>query len=225
MPVEALEDSHKYKLWKNRLLESGLEIHGIQEMYSRRVGQDGQVLFSLVLTDATTPEGHKIPPICFIKGEVVCVMICLIDEQTGEKHLLLVRQRRICDGSMTYEHPAGMLDSESDAAAVAAREVWEETGIEVAKEDLIQLLDKPSFPSTGTSDEAMYFFYCEIKMSPTKIQSFHNKSQGLISDHEYIETFVVPFVEGHRLITNTNGILLNFLYLKAVGDWELMQKL
>lgn len=77
--------------------------------------------------------GRQNSPICFLKGEVLCVLVCLIDEKTREKYLLLVRQRRICDGSLTYEHPAGMLDSESDAVKVAAKEVFEETGMTVEK--------------------------------------------------------------------------------------------
>ena len=206
------------------MVKNGLVINRIDELYSRR-NHEGQILFSLVYTDATTPEGNKIPPICFIKGEVVCVLTCLIDQQTKEKYLLLVQQRRICDGSMTYEHPAGMLDSESDAAAVAAREVWEETGIEVSADSLVQLYKDPCFPSTGTSDEAMYFFYCELEMTSQKIKSYHDKEMGLLSDHEYIKTFVVPFVEGHKLINNVNGILLDYLYLKNIEDWELMKQL
>ena len=221
---EKLVDSHKYNLWKGRLESSGLEINRIDELYSRRNGK-GEILFSLLYTDATTPEGYKIPPICFLKGEVVCVLICFIDSLTKQKYLLLVQQRRICDGSMTYEHPAGMLDSESDAAAVAAREVWEETGIEIEKEQLVKLNDGPYFPSTGTSDEAMYLFYCELELTTEKINSYHDKDMGLLSDHEYIKTQVIPFEEGHRLITNVNGILLDFMYLKDVGDWELLKKL
>ncbi len=222
--IEKLEDSHKFKLWKSRLLTNGMDIHQIDEIFSRRIG-NGKVLFSLVLADATTPEGNKIPPICFIKGEVVCVLICLIDKETKEKYLLLVKQRRICDGSMTFEHPAGMLDSELDAAAVAAREVQEETSIAIDKSELIQLINRPSYPSTGTSDEAMYFFYCELVLSKAKIDSYHNQSQGVLSEHEFIETYVAPFAEAHQLITNTNGILLNYLYLKDVKDWDMMQKI
>ena len=220
--AENLTDSHKFNLWKDRLESNGLEIHRIDELYSRRNGK-GEVLFSLLYTDATTPEGNKIPPICFLKGEVVCVLICFIDSLTKEKYLLLVRQRRICDGSLTYEHPAGMLDSERDAAAVAAREVWEETGIKIETEQLIKLNDEPFFPSTGTSDEAMYLYYCEMELTHKQIMSYHNKSQGLLSDHEYIDTYVVPFAEGHKLITNVNGVLLNLMYLKDVGDWELLK--
>jgi ADP-sugar diphosphatase len=222
--AEELTDSHKFNLWKSRLEKNGMDVHRVDELYSRRNGK-GEVLFSLLYTDATTPEGNKIPPICFLKGEVVCVLVCFIDSVTKEKYLLLVRQRRICDGSLTYEHPAGMLDSERDAAEVAAREVWEETGIQVRKDQLIALHEEPYYPSTGTSDEAMYLFYCELELTQEQIQSYHNQSQGLLSDHEYIETFVVPFAEGHRLITNINGILLDYMYLKSVGDWELLKVL
>lgn len=221
---EKLTESHKFNLWKQRLESNGLDIHRVDELYSRRNGK-GEVLFSLLYTDATTPEGNKIPPICFLKGEVVCVLICFIDTVSREKYLLLVRQRRICDGSLTYEHPAGMLDSESDAAAVAAREVWEETGIDVKKEQLVALNSEPFYPSTGTSDEAIYLFYCELELTQEQIMSYHNKSQGLLSDHEYIETYVVPFEAGHKLITNVNGILLDYMYLKAVADWELLKRL
>ncbi|MCF0056379.1 NUDIX domain-containing protein [Dyadobacter sp. CY356] len=221
---EKLVDSHKYNLWKGRLETSGLDVHRVDELYSRRNGK-GEVLFSLLYTDATTPEGDKIPPICFLKGEVVCVLICFVEIETREKYLLLVRQRRICDGSLTYEHPAGMLDSERDAASVAAREVFEETGIPIKKEELVELNKEPFFPSTGTSDEAMYLFYSEIELSAEEIAQHHNKTQGLVSDHEHITTHVVPFAEGHKLITNTNGILLDFMYLKDVGDWDLMKRL
>lgn len=222
--MEKLTDSHKYKLWRGKLETSGLNIHDIEEIYSRRNGKD-EILFSLLMTDATTPEGDKIPPICFLKGEVVCVLICFIEKVSREKYLLLVKQRRICDGSHTYEHPAGMLDSESDPAAVAAREVHEETGIELAKEELTRLLNHPCYPSTGTSDEAMYFFFCEIELTSDEIKAYHNQKMGVESDHERITTFVAPFAEGHRLITNTNGILLDYLYLKEIGDWELMKQL
>lgn len=222
--AENLIDSHKYKLWHQKLKNSGLEIHTIEEVFSRRNSKD-QILFSLLMTDATTPEGDKIPPICFLKGEVVCVLICFIDKITREKHLLLVKQRRICSGDYTYEHPAGMLDSESDASAVAAREVFEETGIQLDKNELTRLLDKPCYPSTGTSDETMYFYFCEIELTASEIQSYHNQQQGLESDHERITTYVTPFVEGHRLINNTNGILLDYLYLKQVQDWDLLKQL
>lgn len=221
---QKLIHAHKYQLWMNKLKLNGLHSIQVDELYSRYNGK-GEILFSLLYTDATTPEGNKIPPICFLKGEVVCVLICLVDQISKDKYLLLVRQRRICDGSMTYEHPAGMLDSEKDAAAVAVREVEEETGITISKSDLITLNSEAYFPSTGTSDEAAYFFACELEMTAADIASYHKQDQGLVSEHEHIQTYVVPFVEGNKLINNCNGLLMNLLYLKKVEDWALMKKL
>jgi len=222
--LENVFDSHKFNLWKRRLLENNLEIHHIEEIYTRH-NHKGEALFSLLMLDATVPEGYKIPPMCFLKGEVLCVLVCLIDEITKEKYLLLVKQHRICDGSMTYEHPAGMLDSEADAYKVAAKEVEEETGIVLEKSQLKPLLDFPAYPSSGTSDEAMYYFYCEILLSKKKIMAYNDRFMGEASDHERIVTCVLPFVEAHKRINNVNGILLDFLYLKAVEDWTLLKSL
>ena len=222
--TENVFDSHKFNLWKGRLLENDLKIHHVAEIYTRH-NRKGEALFSLLALDATTPEGHKIPPICFLKGEVLCVLVCLIDEITKEKYLLLVKQRRICDGSMTYEHPAGMLDSEADTYKVAAKEVEEETGIVLEKSQLKPLLHFPAYPSSGTSDEAMYYFYCEIPLCKEKIMAYNDQFMGEASEHERIITCVLPFVEAHQRINNVNGILLNFLYLKAVEDWELLKSL
>lgn len=217
-------DNYKVRLWKNRLEENGVEVRGVEELFSK-YRANGDLLFALVNADAVSPEGEKLLPLCFIKGEVVCVLICLIDQNSGEKYLLLVRQRRICDGSLTYEHPAGMLDSETDPAAVAIREVWEETGVRLERSQIRSLNARVLFPSTGTSDEAMYLFFAELTWPLEKIRSFHRQKKGEVTENEYITTHVLPFVEGYRLISNTNGLLHCFLYLTEVEDWELIKRL
>ena len=55
---ESLQEAHKFKLWKGNLLKNGLKIHEIEEVYTR-YRHNGEALFSLVLVDATTPEGDK----------------------------------------------------------------------------------------------------------------------------------------------------------------------
>lgn len=225
MKTELLEDAHKFKLWKQNLQKSGLSINKVTEHFTRH-RHNGEVLFSLLMLDADTPEGDKIPPICFLKGEVVCVLICLIDEKTKDKYLLLVKQRRIAEGGYTYEHPAGMVDGTQTPLEIAVQEVWEETGIKISEADLINLEPtKRLFPSTGTSDEAMYFFFAELELPLNKILSYGNKNMGSDYEFERITTHVVPFVEGHQLINNTNGLLLNYKYLSAIKDLELMSKL
>lgn len=223
--LENLEDAYKFRAWKARLLENGLEVHKIEEVYSRR-RYNGEVLFSLLMLDASQPEGGKIPPICFLKGEVVCILVCLINAQTGEKFQLLVKQRRIAEGGFTFEHPAGMVDGTQTAEDIAVQEIREETGILIEKSQLIDLSKgKRLFPSTGTSDEAMRLFAIELKMSTEQIESFQNKQTGAVYESEQISTHVYPFTEAHQLVTNTNGLLLNYLYLQHVKDWDLLQNL
>lgn len=220
---ESLENAHKFKLWKNNLKKNGLTIHQITEHFTR-YRHNGEVLFSLLMLDATSVEGDKIPPLCLLKGEVVSVLVCLIDEKTKEKYLLLVRQRRIANGDFIFEHPAGMVDGSQTPLAIAIQEVREETGIELSEKDLVNLTpDSPLFPSTGTSDEAMYFFYCEIELSYSKIMSYDDNKMGVISESERITTYVKPFAEGHRLILNSNGRLLCFMYLSAIKDYDTMK--
>ncbi|WNJ16263.1 NUDIX hydrolase [Pontibacter sp. G13] len=205
-----LNESHKYKLWTSNLKKHGLDIHSIDEKFTRYHG--GEPLFSLVMLDATTPEGDKIPPVCFIKGEVVIVLICLIDEATGDRYLLLVKQRRICTGGHIYELVAGMVDGEDDPHDVAVREVAEESGIEVDPAKVVQMNEELLYPSTGTSDEAFYFYYCDLTLPLSEIQALDAQETGLASEHERITTKVVPFDEGKKLITNTNGLLAIYMY-------------
>ncbi len=225
MQEERLEDAHKFKLWKKKLTENNLTINHIDEKFTRR-NHLGEVLFSTVLLDATDPDGRKIPPLCLVKGEVVCILVCLIDNATQEKYLLLVKQRRIAEGAYTYEQPAGMVDGTKTPEEIALQEVREETGIHITAEQLIDLSKgKRLFPSTGTSDEAMYFFACEIYLSKTEIEKFENQKHGEAGENEHITTHVFPFAEAHKKINNTNGLLLNYLYLQKVNDYELLKQL
>ncbi len=221
---EKLEEAHKFQIWKQNLIHHGLKINGLEEIYSK-YRPNGEILFSLLLLDAEVPEGGKIPPILFLKGQVLSVLICLIDIETKEKYLLVVKQRRICDGSTTVEHPAGMVDGKDEPIEVAIREVEEETGLTISVEQLILLNSQPFYPSSGTSDEAMYLYYCEIEMDFEEILAYNNKNTGAAYESEKIVTGVLPFKEAHQMMTNSNAILLNFMYLKAVKDWELLSKI
>ena len=79
----------------------------------------------------------------------------------GDK-LILIRQERIPIRTAIWEVPAGQIDDESEPepdaiAAVALRELREETGFELAEGgDLIALGDY--FTSPGFTDERGYFF-------------------------------------------------------------------
>jgi ADP-ribose pyrophosphatase len=81
---------------------------------------------------------------------------------TADGELILIRQERIPIRAAIWEVPAGQVDDESEAdpdgiAAVALRELREETGFELAEGgDLIPL--GHYFTSPGFTDERGYFF-------------------------------------------------------------------
>ncbi len=203
--------STKFRLWQKNLQRNGVIIHGTEELFTK-YRSDGDLLFGLFNLDATVPEGHKILPLCFIKGEVISILTCLIDKETKEKYLLLVQQRRICDGSYMYEHPAGMVDGSDLPLTVAVREIQEETGLVVTADQVHQLNEQPFFPSSGTSDEAMYFFYVELELSREEIFSYDAQATG--ADHdEFILTKVVPLKEAMGLMRNACALLNIHLYL------------
>lgn len=221
---ESLEEAHKFRYWKSQMEANGMKINAINEAYIRR-RHNGEVLFAMLEVDADTPEGDKIPPALFLKGHAASMLVCLIDKDTREKFVVLVKQRRIADGSQTYEHPAGMVDASDAPNDVAARELGEEIGLTVSADELTKLNPHVWFPSTGTSDEGMHFFFLEKEMSRDEIMTFHLKNMGTEAEHERITSVVATLPEAHKLITNVNGLLLDFLYLKHIGDYETMKLL
>lgn len=222
--MEKLEDAPKFRFWKQNAESNGLTINKVDNFYIRR-RYNGEVLFAMLEIDADTPEGDKIPPALFLKGHAVSVLVALIDRETREKFVVLVRQRRICDGSHSYEHPAGMVDADDDAADVAARELGEEIGLTATAAELTRLNPRLWFPSTGTSDEGMHFYFIEKELTRVEIMAYHHRDMGNQSEFERITTAVETLPASHKLINNVNGLLLNFLYLQHVGDYETMKLL
>jgi len=84
---------------------------------------------------------------------------------TAEEKLILIRQERLPIRDAIWEVPAGQIDDENDVddddiAAVALRELREETGFELAEGGhLIALGDY--FTSPGFTDERGYFFLAQ----------------------------------------------------------------
>ncbi|MGV3556836.1 NUDIX hydrolase [Larkinella arboricola] len=221
---EPFQHSFKYKAWQRKLEQNQIQLKNVQDVYTRH-GNEGQVLHTLVKLDATTPDGAKLSPLCFIKGDAISILVVLIDEETGDKFVLMVRQRRVCDGSETYEHPAGMIDEGETPPEVALRELKEETGLEIPPDELIPLGPRAWYSATSTSDEALYFFYCERRMSGPAIRALHGKSTGKASEQEQTRLHVASFAEAHRLVSNLHGVLGHLLYLRVVGDYATLETL
>ncbi|GAB4023348.1 NUDIX hydrolase [Spirosoma koreense] len=221
-----LDTAAKYQAWHHHLEENHNQINSIEPVYIHRAEKDGSLLYALLRINANSPEGSSLHPICFLKGNAVSILVVLLAEETGEKYVLLVRQRRICDGSQTYEHPAGMID-ENDPSPhdVAVRELGEETKLAVKPEEVKPLFDKPLYSATSTSDEALHFFYLERRMALADIKAIDGQQTGKESENEHTSLRIVTFPEAHRLVSNIHGVMSHLQYLKLTGEYVLMSQL
>lgn len=221
-----LNQTTKYQNWLRHLDENQITLHSAEPIHVHRAQKYGSVLYALLQVDAQTPEGTKLNPICFLKGDAVSILVVLIDQQTAEKYVVLVRQRRISDGSLTFEHPAGMIDEEdSSPQEVAVRELGEETGLPIEPSDVMPLFNGPLFSATATSDETLYFFYVERRMPLADIKALEGRSTGKEGENEHTYLHIVTFPEAQRQVANLHGVLGHLLYLKQVGDYGLMSQL
>lgn len=211
MKQEPLQAAQKFQAWQSLLASNGIVLKGVEAL-SEVHKSDGKLIFSLLKMDAEAPEGFKLLPVLFLRGHFVAVLTCLKNAETGEKSLLLVRQRRAATGGWFYEHPAGMMDSETDALKVVVKELEEETGLSVPAEQIHLLNAEPLYASPGASDEAGYFFYTEQELSPAEIEALHDRETGADGENEFIRTAVVSFEDAHRLIKNAMGLLHLYLY-------------
>ena len=105
------------------------------------------------------------------------------------------------------ELPAGMLDDSGTFAGAAAKEIAEETGIEIAAEDLTNLtelalsihasddeerLQQGVYPSPGGCDEFVPIFLWQKRVPREHLKEWEGKLTGLRADGEMITLKLCP---------------------------------
>ena len=122
--MQNLKNTVKFLEWEKSLLSNNIKIDNIEEKYNV-YKKNGELLFALIHLKATDEKGTPLLPMVLLRGHFVSVVTVLIDSSTNEKYFLLVKQRRVANGSIFYEHPAGMCDNEIDPYKVAIKDVRE----------------------------------------------------------------------------------------------------
>jgi len=131
-----------------------------------------------------------------MRGGSVAVLVIL--ETDGKEHTVLVSQARVPIGkSDNVEVPAGMLDGDGKFSGVAAKELKEETGLEIDVKDLVCLTDwayKESasgvYLSPGGCDEFIKLYFYKKKIEQKELKSMEGKITG--EGHEIIKLRIVP---------------------------------
>ncbi len=142
------------------------------------------------------------------------VAVLLVDET--HKEFIIVKQfrppvfLRESDG-FTYELCAGILDKELSKEEIAIEEIYEETGFEVAQDDLVKITSYYTSVGFGGSQQTLYF---------AKVTSSQKKGLGGGVENEAIEVVHLPFSKAKEFLFNedlpkTPGIMFSFYWYFA----------
>lgn len=179
--------SPKYRAWKRTVESSGCTVGTVRLLLDLPRRSDGSILFAVIDAEVRDPEGRPLPHYALLRGHAAVVVTVVVDQGTGERRFLMVRQRRIGHGGDSLEFPAGMLDDKvDDAAGVAARELEEETGLTVEPSALVPLSDGPLYSSPGLDDEAIHFFAAEVALPSGRFRSLEGGTGGNPEEGEHI---------------------------------------
>jgi ADP-sugar diphosphatase len=183
---DELRASPKYRAWARTVEANGCVIRKV-DLVAGLPKQDGSLLFALLKVRVEDPSGRPLPSYALLRGHAVVVVTEVANRETGERKFLMLRQRRIGSGAETLEFPAGMVDEHvDDPAAVAVRELHEETGLEVRREQLFRLCEKPLYTSSGLDDEAIHYFGCRLELPPEQYHSLEGGIRGKAEEGEFI---------------------------------------
>jgi len=106
------------------------------------------------------------------------VIVPIIDTVEGKK-LVLIKEYRWSIGDVEYGFPAGLIDPGHTVKSTVAKELKEETGLDLVK---MTAASNPIYSSPGLSDEACVVVFVEVE---GKISTKHQE------DSEEIEVLVV----------------------------------
>lgn len=194
----ALQGQHSHNFHGSPFIFRSITIQSCDFFGGQRLG------FVKLKAEVTKDAGEHLPGSVFLRGGSVCILLILqADDANGndEEYTVLTVQPRIAAGSLGFvELPAGMLDDSGTFSGAAAKEIKEETGLEISEAELLDItslaipepripeeqLQRGIYPSPGACDEFIPLFVARKKLSRTEIESMKGKLTGLREHGEKI---------------------------------------
>jgi len=117
------------------------------------------------------------------EDKIDAVVIAALHKE--ENKLVVIKQFRVPINNYIYELPAGLVDSDEDIKTTVARELKEETGLELIDINNINSIDKV-YLSPGMTDESVAFVYCTCsgKISKEYLEADEDIEAILVSQEE-----------------------------------------
>lgn len=159
------------------------------DLFGPRVG------FLKFKCDVYDRQGRFLPGIVFARGGAVAVLAVLNCE--GKQYAVLTVQPRLATGSFELEEVcAGMLDGSGNFGGVAAKELKEELGIELAPGELVNLSALSGNPggvylSPGACEETIRFFAFCRTVTREELNAMNGRCTGELAEGEQITLKIV----------------------------------
>jgi 8-oxo-dGTP pyrophosphatase MutT (NUDIX family) len=218
MPNRDFRKEPKVMQWQETLREAGCSIRKLSPLKLLQK-KNGELLFALCEADARDPEGKPLNRYVFIRGHAVIVVPLVVNKRTGEERFLMIRQRRIGNGMLNLEFPAGMLDRDiHKVKAVAVRELHEETSIRIRPADLFPLHSGPLYSSPGADDEGIYYFGCVAPLADGEFTSLEGRAAGSAHEGESIVVTLRTRQEAERETTSLQVRVGLYLFADSVNN-------
>ena len=198
----------------------------------------GRIGFIKLKAEVSNDNGERLPGSVFLRGGSVAMMLILqpdnvAEKSETEKQVILAIQPRIPAGSLAMaELPAGMLDDAGTFAGGAAKEIAEETGLEIPVDELINMTElaipEPSssdtedqiqramYPSPGGSDEFIPIFLWQKRVPRSTLEDWQGKLTGLRDHGEKITLMLCPLQDLWKVGARDG---------KTLGAWALYEGL
>ncbi|KAF2072276.1 hypothetical protein CYY_006408 [Polysphondylium violaceum] len=229
VPIETALNAPNFIKWVNKMeKENELKVNNILiqsiDMFGKNVG-----FLKFKAEVVTVKDNRMVPGIIFCRGGSVAILVILKSKETGKEYSVLTVQTRVPVASFQYaEIPAGMLDGSGHFVGVAAKELKEETGLEVTEDKLIDLSGLAYgdgvdgiYPSPGGCDEFIRLFLFRETLEQAKIEELQNRLTGCLSENESITLDVVPLENLWRKSHDGKTLSALYLYEKLLSEKKL----
>jgi len=203
----------------------------VVDFFGKRIGF---LKYKAIIQNKKGNEGGpmELPGLIFMRGgSVGMLMILRPKDNSEERWVILTEQARVPAGSLSFlEIPAGMIDEKTeDITGAAITEIYEETGLKINREDLVDMtklalrgspnpekLKAAMYPSPGGSDEFIALFLWEQEKDQLEIASLREKLTGDKMQGEMITLRLIPYEDLWKVATRD---------AKAIVSWALYESL